>query len=372
MNEISNQLRHLQIFRNDVPIEGKTLTEIKALVENASLTLKDGEPISIRYVDITTKEVKCINGIAYVTENGTKKETKILWNEQPNIIFQPDKDSDSFISLVETTDDNGIKTVTASLKVTSINEATEKQNGIASAWDIKQYVDAQVDLQRDQYVKNGKVGYLGNDTNGKKPGEEGYIETEGDTPYLILTVDHGYQILQKSYYVNDETSFENLLPKSYRDDHPWNAAGSNTQETLPWLVVEFKKTPANKLNIKVNAPDGYSKLITYPEIENEVSLLTLEKEEVGHDITNGLWTIEINGNVTTIEVGSEPEVLEYKDTILYIEVSNILPKESTVSLEGNKLTGTEGYLSEKSLETIMVYIDNYDCGTFNLTDSSEQ
>ena len=56
-------------------------------------------------------------------------------------------------------------------------------------------------------------------------------------------------------------------------------------------------------------PEGQSfiKEITYPEIEKEVSLLTLDDDELGTTIVDGDWTITINGVSTVITVVNSVE-----------------------------------------------------------------
>ena len=101
-----------------------------------------------------------------------------------------------------------------------------------------------------------------------------------------------------SWYVTDQATF-NQLPESYRLENPWNEG--TTPVSLPWLAVNFNPTPANELDILVEGPDGFSKTIRY-DMDKVVSLLILEKEELGHELTPGEWTVTINGVATTITV----------------------------------------------------------------------
>ena len=119
--------------------------------------------------------------------------------------------------------------------------------------------------------------------------------TTTDTP---VTTDTPFSIT-KSFFVKDEESY-NALPESYRSTHgEWGIP--HLEESLPWLAVEFTPTPAKDLSIKVEGP-SFTKEITYPEIEKEVSLLTLDDDELGTTIVDGDWTITINGASTVINV----------------------------------------------------------------------
>lgn len=103
----------------------------------------------------------------------------------------------------------------------------------------------------------------------------------------------------KSYVVTSEDDFNNKLPQSYRDGHEWNAGGSDTAATLPWLATEF--TPVNKLNVTVTK-DEFTWSNTYTKSEATFSLLTLNEAELGVEITSGNWTITLNGVETIITV----------------------------------------------------------------------
>jgi hypothetical protein len=116
-----------------------------------------------------------------------------------------------------------------------------------------------------------------------------------DTP---VTTDAPFSIT-KSIFVKDEETY-NTLPESYRSTHgEWGIP--HLEESLPWLAVEFTPTPAKDLSIKVEGP-SFTKDITYPEIEKEVSLLTLDDDELGTTIVDGDWTVTINGVSTVINV----------------------------------------------------------------------
>lgn len=134
--------------------------------------------------------------------------------------------------------------------------------------------------------------------------------------------------LTKGYVVRDEESY-NLLPETYRAKYgEWGTTG--LEESLPWLAVEFDATPAKDLVIKVNGPEDFETTISYPDVDKEVTLLTLNAEELGTELVNGTWTVTVN------------------DYALELEVAD----EATEVVEGGKLKETV------SVKTVLYYVPN--------------
>ena len=118
-------------------------------------------------------------------------------------------------------------------------------------------------------------------------------------------------ILTKGYIVKDEESY-GLLPESYRSKYgEWGTPG--LEESLPWLAVEFDATPAKNLAIKVEGPNDFVKEISYPEAEQEASLLTLNAEELGTDLVEGTWKVTVNGSIKELEMTAKPVESEAAD-----------------------------------------------------------
>ena len=118
-------------------------------------------------------------------------------------------------------------------------------------------------------------------------------------------------ILTKGYIVKDEKSY-GLLPESYRSKYgEWGTPG--LEESLPWLAVEFDATPAKDLAIKVTGPGKFSKKISYPEVEKEVTLLTLNEEELGTELVEGTWKVTVNGSTKELKMTAEPVETESAD-----------------------------------------------------------
>jgi len=175
-----NALRNLQIFRNGEPIVG-TMAVAKATVEAAfssgTLVLKDGEPISIRYqVD---DMVKGLYGVAYINQN----VRHILWAGSEISVLPPQGVND-YIHVTEGDDGN----YTVGVNIVPISSATTEADGLASAADVRQYI---LNTFKDKFVKDGSVMYLGEDASQRSPGDEGYVETEGDEAYLVLVLEGG-------------------------------------------------------------------------------------------------------------------------------------------------------------------------------------
>ena len=117
--------------------------------------------------------------------------------------------------------------------------------------------------------------------------------------------------LTKGYIVKDEESY-GLLPESYRSTYgEWGTAG--LEESLPWLAVEFNATPAKDLTIKVEGPGDFVKEISYPEVNKEVTLLTLNAEELGTELVKGTWKVTVNGSTKELEMTAEPVESEAAD-----------------------------------------------------------
>ena len=109
-------------------------------------------------------------------------------------------------------------------------------------------------------------------------------------PYVFKVLSSGM--------ITDEASF-NAFTEGSSLEGKWNAEGSDTQATLPWLAVTFTPTKA----VTVNAYcAGYSKTIEFKK-DVEFTLLTLDAEELGTEILPGqTWNLEVNGVAVTIVV----------------------------------------------------------------------
>ena len=119
-------------------------------------------------------------------------------------------------------------------------------------------------------------------------------------------------ILTKGYIVKDEESY-GLLPESYRSAYgEWGTPG--LEESLPWLAVEFDATPAKDLAIKVEGPGKFVKEISYPNVDKEATLLTLNAEELGTELVEGTWKVTVNGSSKELKMIANPVESEPTDS----------------------------------------------------------
>mgnify|MGYP007112516655 CR=1 FL=1 len=150
-----------------------------------------------------------------------------------------------------------------------------------------------------------------------------------ETPTKI-TVEGDF--IKNAIFVENKETF-NKLPESYLKDHHWGDTG--LEKSLPWLAVEFAPTKASTLKIDVTKPDG-TKIpeISYPNVNTNVTLLTLNAGELGTQIVDGTWKVTVNGSTAEFVVDEvEAETYENKFWI----VSNV----ASDALEVVSLDGTE-------------------------------
>lgn len=162
-------------------------------------------------------------------------------------------------------------------------------------------------LEYGEAIKNSFVkGHVSDWPETEKSEQEGTETPETpEVPEIPETPDEvepAFEITA-AVFVHDEESY-NALPASYRSTYgEWGTP--KLEESLPWLAVEFESIPANELDIQVEGPNGFVKPIAYPELSQEVTLLTLDDDELGTELVAGTWTITINGTAVQIIV---PEV----------------------------------------------------------------
>jgi hypothetical protein len=142
--------------------------------------------------------------------------------------------------------------------------------------------------------------------------------------------------IKKAYLVYDRISYDEL-PSKYRTDHgQWGTAGLN--DSLPWLAMEFEPTAANTLSITVTGPNNYSKTIPTPTITTDVTLLTLNADEIGTDLVDGDWTVTVNGSTAKFTV-------DLKNSETYTPDFWIVSNVASDALNVVSLDGTEAVIS---------------------------
>ena len=120
------------------------------------------------------------------------------------------------------------------------------------------------------------------------------LTVNGASEDIVIPEPYKFEVLA-SGVITDEASF-NEWTAGTSIEGKWDAG---TQSTLPWLAVKFTPTK----NVKVTAACGdVRKTIEFTK-ENEVSLLTLNAEELGAEIVPGqTWYLNVNGVNVTINV----------------------------------------------------------------------
>lgn len=138
---MANAIRNLQLFRNGTPLVGnadyaKTITE-QALNSSGAdaLVLSDGEPIIVRYQETQGGEVKGVYGVAYI--NGNVKS--ILWTSGEVSVVSGSDEGD-YVTINITENPDGTFTVSATTNVVAIDDATEQNDGLVTAYDVKQHL----------------------------------------------------------------------------------------------------------------------------------------------------------------------------------------------------------------------------------------
>lgn len=290
----AQQLRVLQIFRNNGVIQTNDVATLKQTIEsawiNGNITLHDGEPVSIRYSLSGQNEIKGLFGVAYV--NGTAK--KILWGageEITNIITHRSGDErsedypegipgDDYIEL-KSTQQGGTVEITATANVVDIEDASTDNDGLATALDVKnsrnQYKIVESDTATDGYLKTYKL----------------QTKTEGSSSWSDVT---GSKIdIPKDFFLKSAEIFT------------WDGM---TPASIPGYDDAVAEDKFIKFIVNVDDPDMTDEKIVYLKVNDIVDAYT------------GSTTINISdSNVISVDLANK----NYKDLI---EVEDSSPEQS--------------------------------------------
>lgn len=232
---MSQHLRNLQLFRNDVFVFTETINTVELLkghVETTiASTLKDGEPIVIRYKETANGDVKALFGTGYV--QGTT--TTILWSgEEVDVNVESGSEDTDLVQITISEDPKGNFQVSADATVATygqdeegLADVTYVEAALADLYhyeyqvkktvntetNTKEYtlqvkksadgewedIDEMWSVDAELVVKSGDVVYrhLIADSEGREPGSEGYVETwsapsttkgENDKTFLRLVI----------------------------------------------------------------------------------------------------------------------------------------------------------------------------------------
>lgn len=301
---MAQSLRNLQIFRNGELLTG-SVADVKALINGAFadgiIVLKDGEPISIRYKETNeSTEIKSLFGVAYV--NGENKS--ILWNES-GITIETDPKENAYVTLNYDVDDSGNYTLTVGTHTVAIEDAksaegeTPAVNGLATALDVKTYVDNQLSAFSPDAITA---------VNGEDENDSDYVKINAETTKGVVNLSTTVTIAES--IENADTDNNGLVTAVQVKDAIDTAVNAIVIPELP----EYTITPLK------NAEEGYLKtyqlfkgteavegsIINIPKdyLVKSASIKTVETENVpeeGYKVGDKYFDFVINIKDATTE-----------------------------------------------------------------------
>lgn len=209
-------IRHLQLFRNNKPFRSKEIAKkaINPLVRDNSLSLVDGEMISIRYyTDDRQNEIKTMSGIYHKIQPNPEESEVTLWGitwleEGEQISINASQETGNFVSVaVDPNDDTeyiiGVNTTAfqnSLVSELSFGTPVQQQDGsLLVQLKAGNNVAAEVVLPVDKFVEGGSLAYR----NYRKAREK--VNEENFRSYYIKGKD-GAVVPEK--YDPNETYFE--------------------------------------------------------------------------------------------------------------------------------------------------------------------
>lgn len=222
-----SQLRNLQLFRNDVFVFTETINTVELLkgyVETTiASTLKDGEPIVIRYKEPDNGVVKALFGTGYV--QGTT--TTILWSgEEVDVNVETGSEDTDLVKITVSEDPKGNFQVSADVNTVAIANATDENNGLAMANDVNTYVKTAVSqITHPKYSISAVEGKT-NEWQLNKDGEA----VEGSVISVTIPEAETYTIAKL------ETAEDGFLATYELRDHSGNKVGTSINIPKDFLV----------------------------------------------------------------------------------------------------------------------------------------
>lgn len=317
---MEQSLRKLQIFRNGELLTG-SVAEVKDRINQAlgkDITLKDGEPISIRYRVKENGEIKSLFGVAYVPTEGTPS---ILWTpNQSDLVL--DTNGDDYVTLDYILDEStGNYTLTVGAKTKSVYDAksaegeTPAVDGLATALDVKNYVTEQIgSIKIPEYT----------------------IQETTTTD----TIEHlkSYQLFKDGVAV-DGSIID--IPKDY-------LVKSASLETV---------TVVDNPQVGFEVGDKYIDFVINTKEDNGTEKhLYINVSDLVDVYTQGNG-ISIEGNKISVKITENEKYIAVDGDGIHTNVQTI----ADATKESNGLA---------TALDVKEYVDNYDCGTFNLTDNN--
>lgn len=210
-------IRHLQLFRNNQPFRSKEFAKenIYRLVHDNSLSLVDGEMISIRYyTDDRQQEIKTMSGIYHKIQPNPGKSEVTLWGitwleEGEQVSITASQETGNFVSVAVDPNDNseyiiGVNTTAfqnSLVSELSFGTPVQQEDGsLLVQLKAGNNVAAEVVLPVDKFVEGGSLVYR----NYRKTEDE--VTEENFRNYYIKGEDGNAVVPEK--YVQGEIYFE--------------------------------------------------------------------------------------------------------------------------------------------------------------------
>lgn len=210
-------IRHLQLFRNNKPFRSKEIAKeaIYPLVHDNSLSLVDGEMISIRYyTDERQQEIKTMSGIYHKIQPNPGESEVTLWGitwleEGEQVSITASQETGNFVSVAVDPNDNteyiiGVNTTAfqnSLVSELSFGTPVQQQDGsLLVQLKAGNNVAAEVVLPVDKFVEGGSLAYR----NYRKT--EDKVTEENFRNYYIKGEDGNAVVPEK--YVQGEIYFE--------------------------------------------------------------------------------------------------------------------------------------------------------------------
>lgn len=348
---MAQQLRNLQIFRNGDLLTG-SIAEVKELINGAftggKIVLNDGEPISIRYQEDESSEIKSLFGVAYVPKEGTPS---ILWNESGITIDTNPKESD-YVTLKNDVDNSGNYTLTVAAKTISVNDATAADgetpavDGLATALDVKNYVTEQIENINIPTVPEYTIQPLETAT-------EGYLKSyqlfKGTNPVENAVID-----IPKDYLVKSASIITVTEENKPQED-------LIVGETYIDFVINTKDNDGSVEHLYINVTDlvdvyTQGNGISIDE-NNTISVKIAEDEQYITVDENGIYTTEalktaIESAGETYTKGDDIDITD--DNKINVSLSNAITPNTTVGFVNANTTIEAGSSLEDILRKILV------------------
>lgn len=255
--------------------------------------------------------------------------------------FRPDRSPSTYVNAEITSIESGTinASITTSDDVASLRAALkEKESGELTAYQ---------DVTLATKALGGNVSFTGLEADKIYELVVEYktdMADDYETADVEVTAPAATTNVQESGYVFDEASFTTYC----EDKLTWNP--ESTPQSLPWLAVKLSNTIKHAHIVVTNETNGkYFKKVFNWEGEN-ITLITISEEELGRELTSGIWTVTVNGVENEIIVPGE-------NVPVVNDIGVVTDKESFDRLCSENLTWYEES-TQQSLPWLAVKLSN--------------